>query len=392
MSFTAVAAEDHTAAVAQAHTAAANAATAAAAPVAVREVPAIAVPAANGVSNSSSSNNSSGANAASASSNGQQPQFSSAAPRVHRPIPQLLHLQGTKKRLIIGLVGLPARGKTYVGQKLCRYLNWIGYRCATFSVGSYRRKAVGPAAPPAFFAPDNAAGVAQREELARQALGDLFTFLGSGGGQAAIYDGTNSTVARRRMVAAYVAEQERLLDIQVQIVWLEMVSTDASLVADNIREAKLTSPDAAGLSAEEAQAFFAARIAQYEKCYEPLGFDKAEDDLSYLVNYDTGRRVIHNKIQGFLMSKIGTIGFCTDAQPELFGGEESRPRGPQISCSYLCVLVCCCLSKLLPILLLFPYPVVVSSFLCEQSESEPFPDLHHSPRRIPAQRERFDRR
>jgi hypothetical protein len=361
MSFTAVAAEDHAAAMAQAHTAAANAATAAAAPVAVREVPAIAVPAANGVSNSSNiSNSSGGANAVTAGSDGQQPHSSSAAPRVHRPIPQLLHLQGTKKRLIIGLVGLPARGKTYVGQKLCRYLNWIGYRCATFSVGSYRRKAVGPAAPPAFFAPDNAAGVAQREELARQALGDLFTFLGSGGGQAAIYDGTNSTVARRRMVAAYVAEQERLLDIQVQIVWLEMVSTDASLVADNIREAKLTSPDAAGLSAEEAQAFFAARIAQYEKCYEPLGHDKAEDDLSYLVNYDTGRRVIHNKIQGFLMSKIGTIGFCTEGQPELFGASYLGKPGHAVSSQLLIYMRSC--------LLLFiqtaSYPVVVSYPVC----------------------------
>jgi hypothetical protein len=36
-----------------------------------------------------------------------------------------LPLAGTKKRLIIGLVGLPARGKTYLSQKLCRYLNWF---------------------------------------------------------------------------------------------------------------------------------------------------------------------------------------------------------------------------------------------------------------------------
>lgn len=27
---------------------------------------------------------------------------------------------------VIALVGLPARGKTYMGKKLSRYLNWIG--------------------------------------------------------------------------------------------------------------------------------------------------------------------------------------------------------------------------------------------------------------------------
>ncbi|VDK67597.1 unnamed protein product [Cylicostephanus goldi] len=29
---------------------------------------------------------------------------------------------------VIVMVGLPARGKTYISKKLCRYLNWIGIK------------------------------------------------------------------------------------------------------------------------------------------------------------------------------------------------------------------------------------------------------------------------
>lgn len=29
-------------------------------------------------------------------------------------------------KICIALVGLPARGKTYIARKLARYLNWIG--------------------------------------------------------------------------------------------------------------------------------------------------------------------------------------------------------------------------------------------------------------------------
>ena len=38
---------------------------------------------------------------------------------------------------VITLVGLPARGKTYMAKKLGRYLNWIGIKTKGYYVASY---------------------------------------------------------------------------------------------------------------------------------------------------------------------------------------------------------------------------------------------------------------
>ncbi len=86
---------------------------------------------------------------------------------------------------LIVMVGLPARGKTFIAKKLCRYLNWVGIAtrgnwyisCShlfsvfstsmhndkyilmfypVYNVGQYRRKAVGTDRMHDFFRPDNA--------------------------------------------------------------------------------------------------------------------------------------------------------------------------------------------------------------------------------------------
>ncbi|KAJ3195524.1 hypothetical protein HK101_011888 [Irineochytrium annulatum] len=42
-------------------------------------------------------------------------------------------------KLIIVMVGLPARGKSYICKKLCRYLSWCGFNTRVFNVGNRRR-------------------------------------------------------------------------------------------------------------------------------------------------------------------------------------------------------------------------------------------------------------
>lgn len=56
---------------------------------------------------------------------------------------------------VIAMVGLPARGKTYISRKLTRYLNWVGLKTKVFNVGEYRREAFHEYASKEFFDPVN---------------------------------------------------------------------------------------------------------------------------------------------------------------------------------------------------------------------------------------------
>ncbi|KAF7170925.1 hypothetical protein CNMCM5623_003377 [Aspergillus felis] len=52
-------------------------------------------------------------------------------------------------KLVIVMVGLPARGKSYVTKKLSRYLNWLQHDTQIFNVGERRRVAAGKSPSPA---------------------------------------------------------------------------------------------------------------------------------------------------------------------------------------------------------------------------------------------------
>ena len=94
--------------------------------------------------------------------------------------------------LAVVMVGLPARGKTYIAQKLARYVAWLGYSAKVFNVGNYRRERFGAAVHHSFFDPDNAEGMASRHEAAMTALDDLLAWF-QDGGQVGVYDATNNT-------------------------------------------------------------------------------------------------------------------------------------------------------------------------------------------------------
>jgi broad specificity phosphatase PhoE/predicted kinase len=185
------------------------------------------------------------------------------------------------------MVGLPARGKTYVARRLERYLAWRGHPTRVFNVGAYRREHVGGQQSQQWFSPDNVEARVTRLNLAMRALDDVFDYL-QGDGSVAIYDATNTTRRRRELILGRCREEG------VAVLFIEVICNDEAVVEDNIHATKLGLPDYAGVDSREAARDFHARIAHYTRVYETLG----DDDSSYVKLIDDGRKAVANRIHG----------------------------------------------------------------------------------------------
>ena len=197
------------------------------------------------------------------------------------------------RKLVIAMVGLPARGKSYIARKLARYLAWIGHPTKVFNVGSYRRALFGAGQPHGFFASDNQEGLAARTRVAQEALDDACDYLRAEG-SVAIYDATNTTRVRRATIAERVRREGH------DLIFIESISDDASLVDENILATKLGSPDYVNVDEEEALRDFRARIELYVRAYEPID----EDAYSFIKLVDVGKEARLHRIDGYLPGRI----------------------------------------------------------------------------------------
>ncbi len=197
------------------------------------------------------------------------------------------------QKLAVVMVGLPARGKTFVARKLQRYLSWLGYSTLWANVGDYRRARAGAKQPAGYFAPDNAETREEREGFAMAALNDLLDWFKKDG-EVGIYDATNAERPRRDII------REACSAAGVGVLFVETICDDPAIIDANVRRNKLGLPDYAGMSANDAFRDFRARIAQYERTYRPV----EDGEGSYVKIVDAGRQVISNRIEGYLSSRL----------------------------------------------------------------------------------------
>ncbi|KHJ90824.1 phosphoglycerate mutase family protein [Oesophagostomum dentatum] len=201
---------------------------------------------------------------------------------------------------VISLVGLPARGKTYISHKLCRYLNWIGIKTRAFNVGEYRRKACRDGGEFEFFSPYNVKGTKIRDECARLAIEDMGRYLEAKDGEVAILDATNTTRARRSFLMDYCKRSSPAF----RVFFIESVCDDADIIDTNVTEVKINSPDYKGvMTPEEAKIDFMKRIENYRLQYEPLD-EEIDDDLSFIKVINAGKSFYVHNVKGHIQSRV----------------------------------------------------------------------------------------
>ncbi|KAL6852889.1 Fructose-2,6-bisphosphatase [Amphichorda felina] len=200
-------------------------------------------------------------------------------------------------KICVVMVGLPARGKSFIAQKAQRYLQWLSIPAKVFNVGNYRRNDA-PQPTADFFDMNNAEGERKRRAAAEAAVADMLAWFRRDGGVVGILDATNSTKERRKWVIDTCSGHG------IEVLFVESKCDDEDLIMANIRDVKTTSPDYRGQDPEKAAQDFRNRIKMYEKIYKTIDDDGDEDEYTYLKLMDVSKQVIINRIQDYLQSRI----------------------------------------------------------------------------------------
>ncbi|CAJ1985822.1 6-phosphofructo-2-kinase/fructose-2 -6-biphosphatase [Leishmania donovani] len=206
--------------------------------------------------------------------------------------------------VIVCMVGLPGRGKSFISKRLVRYMNWKGVPCKVFNAGNYRRQLLGVEATAGadFFNPDNPQGAQLRERMAELACEDLVNFIASHSLAVGILDATNTTRKRRAWLSDYFQKEAQRHAVPYRLLFIESVCTDDTIVTENILRSKCGNDDFRNLKDVSAViSEFRNRILQYEKVYETL---EPEERMPYIKIVNVKHHVILHRVPNGLGSRI----------------------------------------------------------------------------------------
>ena len=197
---------------------------------------------------------------------------------------------------VIVMVGLPARGKSFIAKRLKRYLSWSSHKTRTFNAGNQRRKMLeGKVEMESdFFDADNKEAAALRERMANMALDSAFEWFRKEDGRFAIFDATNTTRARRKSIVKRCREEG------VSVAFLESICDSKEVLEANINQKLATSADYRAQDFKTAKGDLLARIAEYEKVYETV----SDDRLSYIKMFNLSSKLLVNRIFGRMAKEV----------------------------------------------------------------------------------------
>eukprot|EP00931_Biecheleriopsis_adriatica_P124570 TRINITY_DN99715_c0_g1_i1.p1 TRINITY_DN99715_c0_g1~~TRINITY_DN99715_c0_g1_i1.p1 ORF type:complete len:470 (-),score=67.80 TRINITY_DN99715_c0_g1_i1:107-1516(-) len=200
-------------------------------------------------------------------------------------------------KLVFVMVGLPARGKSFISMRLARFLRWTGTETRVFNAGNKRRDTETGVQAAGYFDPNNPSAKARREEIAIQVLQELTTWLNSRSDGFAVFDATNTTKERRIKVLKVLRRHRG-----VGVVFVESICDDPDVLEANILGKLSKSPDYASVPSDEARKDLLKRVEHYAQIYETLDDNELSGadvgDLSYIKLLNLSSHVVAHNIWG----------------------------------------------------------------------------------------------
>lgn len=189
-------------------------------------------------------------------------------------------------KLIVVMVGLPARGKSYTSNNLCRFLSWCHKPCKVFNSGELRRKIMDGFQDSSFFDNQNQENNMKKEEISDLCYHELLQWLRQDSSHnIAIFDSTNITSLRRKKLT------ELAKNNNFGILYVELITDKQSIVDKNI-SLKLYSDDYKEKSKQFALNDFKKRHDNYKLIYEEID-DSENINYIKIINY-TEKMTIRN--------------------------------------------------------------------------------------------------
>lgn len=132
------------------------------------------------------------------------------------------------------------------------FIGRFGLKTRVFNVGAYRRK-VGGSEDAEFFDSTNKAALARREELAWTVLTELLSWLRGGEGDVGIFDATNTTDQRRRLILERCTSTGTVDGTcpTISVLFVESICDDPVVLENNLQQKIVSSPDYARMNPDQ---------------------------------------------------------------------------------------------------------------------------------------------
>lgn len=228
-------------------------------------------------------------------------------------------------RVLLCMVGLPARGKSYITKMLMRYLTWSGFPVKSFNAGNLRRQTGNCSASAEFFSSAESA-TKMREQIADECMHEAIAWLRMHKSVCvAIFDATNTTTRRR----------QRIIDKCRQVtgitpVFVESICENKEILERNYK-LKLDNDDYRNMDPIKARLDFIRRVEEYKSRYQTVSDQEDEGEICYVKLYNVGQKVEMHHCSGYLMSQIGFFLSNIHIQPRCIWLTRHAESGDQLS-------------------------------------------------------------